>query len=175
MQPVLFTTTLLLGLALSLPTAAGASWWGGGDDRRVIDLELGYDANTVITVAGRLVALPEDGSHPQVQVELEAVGGRVIVVLGPRSYWTEHGIKLRVGDEVTARGSKAQGNDGRIYLLAQMISESGRGQEVTLRSLSGKPVWAGGGMGAHLGRSAGRMGQLCQPPAMRMGGGRMGR
>jgi len=173
MQPANFTISLLLGLALFLPMSAAASWWGGGDDRRV-DLELGYDANTVTTVAGRIVAVQNDATHPQIQAELEAAGGRYIVVLGPRSYWAEHGIDLRIGDEVTVRGSKAQGKDGGIYILAQTVSESSRGQEVTLRSDTGKPVWAGNGMGAQMGRNGGRPGLLGQHPSMRMGGGMMG-
>jgi len=175
MHPANFTISLLLGLALFLPLSAEASWWGGGDDRRELNLELGYDANTVITVNGRIVAIPSDVTHSQVQAEVETAAGRLLVVLGPRSYWAEHGIDLRVGDEVTVRGSKAQGKDGNIYLLAQTVNETTRGQEVTLRSDAGQPVWAATGMGTHSGRGIGRPNQSCPQPAMRMGGGRMGR
>lgn len=174
MHPANFIISLLLGLAFCLPMPAEASWWGGGEDRRDLNLELGYDANTVITVNGRIVAIPSDVNHSQAQAEVESAGVRIIVVFGPRSYWSEHGIDLRVGDEVTVKGSKAQGKDGGIYLLAQTVSDGTQGHKVTLRSEAGKPVWAGNGLGAHLGRNAGRANQFGPHSAMRMGGGHMG-
>lgn len=173
MHSAIVTITLLLGLSLLPPISAQASWWGGGDDRRDLNLELGYDANTVITVSGRIVTLPEP-AQSQLQAVIEANSGRINVVLGPRGYWQEHGFELKIGDEVKVRGSKAQGKDGKIYLLAQTVSESSRGQEVALRSDGGKPVWDSNSMGSHMVRNTGRVGHLAQQPAMRMGGGGMG-
>ncbi|MDD2502081.1 MAG: hypothetical protein PHN92_14850, partial [Geobacter sp.] len=56
------------------------------------------------------------------------------------------------GDSVTVRGSKAQGKDGRSYLLAQWISSPSGGQ-LMLRNEAGRPVWSGGFRGGQQGPS----------------------
>lgn len=167
------TISLFLALLLQLPLAARAAWWGGGDAQGELNLDFGYDANTVITVSGRVVALYLDGPEPRALVAIEAGDGMVSVVLGPRNYWAEHGIALKIGDQVTVRGSKAQGKDGVVYLLAQWFRQDSRGEEIALRNESGQPVWAGFGnrAGQHLNRST----PLRQRSPGRVGGGRMGR
>jgi len=173
MRGTFITIISLLALALLLPLPARASWWGWGGDQgnRGLDVE-GYDANTVTTMEGRITAIHTD-DKPQVRIDLETSEGSIVVLLGPSDYWAEHGIKLTVGKRVTVRGSKAQGERGVVYLLAQKIGEEGGGREVALRSDSGNPAWSGGGnMGGYGGGPAG---QLRQHTPSRMGGGRMGR
>jgi hypothetical protein len=172
MRPALINITILLAAILILPLSAQGSWWGGGADRDELDLDSGYDVNTVTTVRGRITALSLDGPQPQAQVELAAGAGSVTVVLGPRSYWSEHGIALRLDDQVTVRGSKAQGRGGVVYLLAQRLSVESRGQEIALRNESGRPVWAAAGRrtGPHANRPS-----PSRPSPGRIGGGRMGR
>ncbi|NTV15070.1 MAG: DNA-binding protein [Desulfobulbaceae bacterium] len=166
--------SLFLALLCQFPNVAQAAWWNtevaepGG-----LDLESGYDANTVTTLSGRITALHLAGPQPQAQVEIVAAEGPVMVVFGPRSYWDEHGLVLEIGDRLTVRGSKAQGRDGVIYLLAQWLSEESRGQELTLRSESGKPAWAGAGN--RNGQAGSHGGALRQRGPGRIGGGRMGR
>ena len=165
--------SLFLALLLHLPQPAQASWWNRAVDQDGLDLESGYDANTVTTLNGKITALSLDGPRPQAQVEIETGEGAVTVVLGPREYWAEHGMELKIGDLLTVRGSKAQGQDGVVYLMAQWLSEESRGQEVALRSDSGKPAWAGSG--SRFGQTGSRPGQLRQHQSGRIGGGRMGR
>lgn len=69
----------------------------------------------------------------------------MMVVLGPQRYWAEQGMPLKVGDKVAVCGSKAQGQDGVIYILAQKITEISQGVVVILRNESGHPNWADGG------------------------------
>jgi len=171
MKGAIFSIILVLTLALSAPPPVHASWWGwGGDnDRQELDLE-GYDANTVVTMSGRITAI-SSAKEQQVRLDLETAKGRFVAILGPRDFWEAHGIQLQVGDRVTVRGSKAQGGNGVVYLLAQKISiENGR--EVALRSDSGRPAWSGAGRG---GFGGGAGGQLRQHAPSHMGGGRMGR
>ncbi|NTV14628.1 MAG: hypothetical protein HGA96_11975 [Desulfobulbaceae bacterium] len=167
------TISLLLVLLSQLPQSAQASWWNSSDDRGGLDLASGYDANTVTTLSGKITARYLDGPHPQAQVEIDAGEGSITVVLGPRNYWAEHGVALEIGDRLTVRGSKAQGKDGVVYLLAQWISEESRGQQVAIRSETGQPAWAGSGNRS--GPTGGRSGALRQHGAGRIGGGRMGR
>ena len=174
MRPALLTIILVVALALSMPHPVHAKWWGwgGGESQGELNLDSGYDANTVTTVEGRITAIHTD-DKPQVRVDLETSDRRIVVLLGPSNYWAEHGIKLTVGERVTVRGSKAQGEKGVVYLLAQKIGTQGGGQEVALRNDSGQPAWSGGGNRGGFGSGSG--GQQLQRMPSRMGGGRMGR
>jgi hypothetical protein len=171
MKAPFFSIMIVLLLIVSAPPRAAAAWWGwGGDiDQRELDLE-GYDTNTVITVRGRIAAIHSDDSK-QVRVDVETGNRRVVVVLGPRDYWKAHGIKLTIGDRITVRGSKAQGKNGVVFLLAQKISEESRGQEVAIRSDTGRPAWSS--ESSRVGFGGGPGGQMHQNSPGRMGGGRM--
>lgn len=164
---------LLLALAFLGPVSAHASWWNGDADKRDLNLDSGYDVNTVSTVSGKVVAIYLDGPQPHALVALEAGEGLFSVVLGPRDYWAKNGIDLKIGDRVTVRGSKAQGEDGVVFIFAQWLSEDSLGQKAVLRSESGRPVWAGGGN--RFGQQGSRPSQLRQHSPGRSGGGRMGR
>ena len=159
------TTIYLLALFLSFPCAAHAFWGSGGDNQSGLNLETGYDTNTVTTMTGRIVSVLTGADRHTAQIELQSNGTRSVVILGPQRYWAEHGIAVKNGDDVTVRGSKAQGKDGVVYILAQEITDTSQNKSALLRNESGRPAWAGG-MGT------GRMRQ--QSPG-RMGGGRMGR
>ncbi len=95
----------------------------------------------------------------------------MIICLGPQRYWVDQGMPLKEGDKVTVRGSKAQGQDGVIYILAQKITEIDQGVAVVLRDESGHPNWAGGRMrsGSEVGGGGGGSGRG------RSDGGRGGR
>lgn len=166
--------TLFLAFVVQLPQAAYASWWNGNSDGCGLDLESGYDTNTVTTISGTITALHLDGPRPQALVEMAAGEGPVTVVFGPRTYWAEHGIPLEVGEQLTVRGSKAQGGDGVVYVLAQWLSQERLGRQLALRSETGKPVWSGSG-GRWAGQAGGRLGTPHPNGPGRMGVGRMGR
>lgn len=146
MKPVKKIIPLLALLSLLLPAAAQA-FWGNSDNQSGLNLESGYDVNTVATVTGRVVAMTAGDERHNVQCEVENNGARTVVVLGPQRYWAEHGIAVKIGDDVTVRGSKAQGKDGVVYFLAQKITDSSQNSSVALRNESGRPAWAGKGMG----------------------------
>jgi len=76
----------------------------------------------------------------------------MMVVLCPQRYWAEQGMPLKVGDKVAVCGSKAQGQDGVMYILAQKITETSQGVAVILRDESGHPNWSGEGGGNGNGR-----------------------
>jgi len=175
MNPIKITICLLTSFIISSSVAAHAFWGIGDDKPSGLNLETGYDANTVVTLAGRVVSLNSGDEHGNARLELASGDVRIVVILGPQGYWAEHGIALKSGDSVIVRGSKAQGIDGVVYLLAQKITETSLNTSVTLRDDSGRPVWSGGGTGKNYMRNVSRPAQMRQQTPGRMGGGRMGR
>jgi hypothetical protein len=153
---------------------ASHAFWGSGDNQNGLNLESGYDANTVTSITGRIVSIQAGEDRRTAQLEIESGGVRSVVVLGPQRYWSEHGINLKTGDDVTVRGSKAQGSDGVVYILTQKITDTTQKTTVTLRSESGRPSWAAGGMGNSPGQMNTRPSPMRQQSPGRMGGGRMG-
>lgn len=146
------TITLLLTLILSLPFPALAFWGRGGDNQPALNLTSGYDANTVTTVTGRILSLRTTEDLPSLQIEVASGGGSLVICTGPQHYWVENGIPLDPGDEITVRGSKAQGNDGTLYLIAQKITNTTQNVSVVFRDESGRPAWAGKGRRRNQGR-----------------------
>lgn len=141
-------------VVVMLQRPAEAFWgFGSGNEGGTsgLDLVQGYDRNTVVTAVGRVAATPDLTADP-VTVELLAGSERFVVVLGPRWYLQDDHLDWKAGDSVTVRGSKAQGKDGRSYLLAQWISSPSGGQ-LMLRSEAGRPAWSGGFRGGQQGPS----------------------
>lgn len=144
-----------------------AGFWFGSDDggKSGLDFNRGYDVNTVIAVTGRVVSLPQAGEQGQMVVEVRAGSETVAVTLGPKSFWEKKEFALRLDDEVIAKGSKAQGKDGRHYLLTQRLTNKTTSAQIDLRNDKGVPGWLGRSAG---GSMSGRPGGM-----MRGGGGMM--
>jgi len=135
-------------VVVMLHSPAEAFWgFGSGRDGAASGLNLveGYDRNTVTTLTGRVAATPDPAADP-VTIELSVGSERLVVVLGPRWYLQDDTLDWKTGESITVRGSRAQGKDGRTYLLAQWISGSSGGQLV-LRNDAGRPGWSGGSRG----------------------------
>ncbi|MBA3014543.1 MAG: hypothetical protein KKD63_01860 [Proteobacteria bacterium] len=156
MKQTIITISLLLTLGLSQPLQAFAFWGIDKDSHKTLNLKSGYDINTVITVKGHIINIQADDDRPSLQIELETDGASIFISTGPPHYWQEHGIPLSTGDEITVRGSKAQENDGAIYIIAQEITNTTQHASVTLRDESGRPAWAGKGRRQNQGQSRNR-------------------
>lgn len=148
------------------------AFWGFGDtrgaDKSGLDLERGYDRNTVVKVSGSVAVTPRPLAGGLVVVELNIQNERMIVVLGPAWYLQDDNLDWKIGDRVSVRGSLAQGKDGRTYLLSQQVSVPG-GATIELRDENGNPSWSGGLRGGQQGGGSG--GQIQRGGA----GGRRGR
>ena len=140
------TLFALLTFLLAFPLTAQAFWGIERDNDPSLNLESGYDVNTVTTVTGQVLSLQSGVDRRNLQLEIEEDGVRMIVVLGPQRYWLDQAVPLTVGGHIMVRGSKAQGQDGVIYILAQELTETSLGIVVRLRDQSGRPNWAGGRM-----------------------------
>lgn len=151
-RPLICIAAVMVLILLQSPANA---FWGFGGSKESgasgLDLVQGYDRNTVVTATGH-VAVPPDASADPVTIDLVAGSERFVVVLGPRWYLQDDHLDWKAGDSVTVRGSKAQGKDGRSYLLAQWISSPSGGQLV-LRNEAGRPAWSGGFRGGQQGPS----------------------
>lgn len=165
---------MLLALTLAAPDHAEAFWGFGGDrasGRNGLDFDQGYDVNTVTTVTGRALAVPHAGDGNNVIVEVASGTEIVNLCVGPGAFWEKHGIRISKNDVINAKGSKAQGKDGKTYLLVQWVTDQATGAQAVLRDDNGKPAWRGardtfrtehsparsGGMGGRMMRGGGGM------------------
>lgn len=170
-----FAITLLAILLSWLAAgAACAGFFGFGSDDRGktgLDFNRGYDRNTVVTVTGRVTSPPHRGESGQYLVGIQSGSESLTLAVGPEAFWEKSGIPIRLNDELTAKGSKAQGEDGRLYLLTQKVANRSTGSQLELRTEKGEPAWSGRGGAAGSGRlseGAGVRG------GMMRGGGMMG-
>lgn len=154
---------------------ASAGFFGFGSDEKGksgLDFNRGYDVNTVGTVSGRVTALPRAVENEHYLIEIDSGSGAVNVSVGPGSFWQKKGIPIRLNDEISAKGARAQGQDGKTYLLTQKLVNRTTGNELGLRSESGEPVWSGKNAGGAGMRS--QDGQRFQGGGFMRGGGMMG-
>ena len=165
---------ILIAAAALLLVLGGTAdaFWGFGDsgqqDKSGLDLEQGYDRNTVVKISGPVAVPPRPLAGGLIAVDLNLPGEQIVVVLGPAWYLQDDNLDWKIGDQVTVRGSLAQGKDGRAYLLSQQITTPG-GTTIELRGQNGRPSWSGGFRGGQQGGGAG--GQVQRGGA----GGRRGR
>ena len=164
---------LIVAAALLLALGGTAdAFWGFGDsgdlNRSGLDLEQGYDRNTVVKISGPVAVPPRPLAGGLIAFDLKLPGEQMVVVLGPAWYLQDDTLDWKVGDQVTVRGSRAQGKDGRTYLLSQRVSAPG-GATIELRGENGSPSWSSGLRGGQLGGGSG--GQVQRSGA----GGRRGR
>lgn len=158
---------LLIAMLIILTTICherAEAFWGFGDDRNVgksgLDLERGYDINTVTTVTGRVVSILNPGERDNVMIEINSVNETVTLCVGPALYWDKHGIRINHNDIIEATGSKAQGKDGKIFLLTQKITNQTTGARAVPRSDKGDPAWMGkNSSNTRTERSSGRVGR----------------
>ncbi len=108
-----------------------------------LDFTKGYDINTVTTVKGRVVSLPQPREHEPTIIEISTGKEKLYVYVGPASFWEKRGIPVHVNDEVSVKGSKAQGRDGKAYLLTQSLTNRTTGAKLELRNDKGEPAWTG--------------------------------
>jgi hypothetical protein len=168
----LFILIAAAALLLGLGGTADA-FWGFGDSRQQdksgLDLELGYDRNTVVKISGSVAVPPRPLPGGLIAVDLNIQGEQIVAVLGPAWYLQDDNLDWKIGDQATVRGSLAQGKDGRTYLLSQQISVTG-GATIELRDIKGSPSWSGGLRGGRPGNASG--GQIQRGGSA---GGRRGR
>jgi hypothetical protein len=170
---ICMSVLLLNGFLLS---AAFAGFFGSDDTGKSgLDFTSGYDINTVSTKSGRVVSLPHVGEKENVIVEIKSGNETLNICVGPGSYWEKKGIAINLNDELSVKGSKAQGKDGKSYILAQKLVNRTTGTQVELRSEKGEPSWSGRGMDSM--RSERPVGNMRNQGGsmMRSGGGMMRR
>lgn len=121
------------------------AFWGSdaGDAGSGLNVADGFDVNTIVTVTGTVVSLPErKGQEQHAVMTVAAPQGNVSVVLGPWWYWETVKTAIAGNQVLTVTGSMAQGKDGVLYLFAQRLENRTSGESLTLRSETGKPLWS---------------------------------
>jgi|GEM_PF-568736 len=124
-----------------------AGFWSSDDKGKSgLDFNRGYDLDTVSTVTGRVTSAPRSGEKENVFVEIKKANETLNISVGPAAYWEKKGIAIRANDELVVKGSRAQGQDGKSYVLAQKLVNRTTGAQVDLRGEKGEPAWSGRGM-----------------------------
>ncbi len=133
----LFLNCFLLGTAF-------AGFFGSDDKGKSgLDFITGYDINTVRTMSGTVVSVPHSGERECIVLEIKIGTQSHTVFLGPGVFWEKNGIAINVKDDLSVKGSKAQGKDGVSYVLAQKLINKSTGTHVDLRNDNGDPLWSG--------------------------------
>ena len=120
-----------------------AGFFGSDEGKSGLDFNGGYDTNTVSTMSGRVTSLPHAGEKNDVVVAIKSGSETLNISVGPGSYWEKKGIAISENDELSVKGSKAQGKDGKSYVLAQKLVNRTTGAQVDLRNDKGEPAWSG--------------------------------
>ncbi len=104
----------------------------------------GFDQNTVGEVHGKAKGLfiPESGP---VRFYLSSKKETYTVIVSPRWYWEDLGVKISDGEEISVLGSKTLGRDGKLYIIAQEIRLVESGKTIVIRNNNGSPLWKGAG------------------------------
>jgi hypothetical protein len=143
-----FSPRLLVISALLNLIVAGTvhAWFFGGDDKGKsgLDFNQGYDMNSVTTMTGRVVSPPHAGDAGHVVIVIQSGTDMVHLVVGPTQFWKKNGIPVSFNDNITVKGARAQGDDGRLYLLAQKINNLSTGKRTSVRDDLGMPAWSAG-------------------------------
>lgn len=154
--------------------AFGFSFGGDGTGKSGLDFNKAYDVNTVTTISGRVVSLPRIVEQEHTTVEVNTGRETITLTLGPKSFWENQKIPLRLNDQISAKGSKAQGKDGKTYLITQKLTNQTNGSQLVLRNDKGASAWSGWGAGGGMSdRPGGGMGMGNGGGGMMRGGGGM--
>jgi hypothetical protein len=151
MKPGRFSIICIRALLLNclLFGTAFAGFFGSDDKGKSgLDFNGGYDINTVTTISGRVISLPHSAGKENVIVEIKSGSETLNVSVGPGSFWEKKGIAINVNDDISVKGSKAQGHDGKTYVLSQKIVNKTTGAQIDLRNDQGEPSWSGRNTGS---------------------------
>lgn len=151
MKPGRFSLICIRALLLNclLFGTAFAGFFGSDDKGKSgLDFNGGYDINTVTTMSGRVISLPHSAGKENVIVEIKSGSETLNISVGPGSFWEKKGIAINVNDDISVKGSKAQGHDGKTYVLSQKIVNKTTGAQVDLRNDQGEPSWSGRNTGS---------------------------
>lgn len=167
---------ILCAITLSCGQAgtAHAGFFGSDQQKSGLDFNAGYDINTVSTVSGRVISLPHPTEKDSVMVGIQSGHETWNISVGPGSHWEKNGIAIDLSDELSVKGSRAQGKDGKSYLLAQKLVNRTSGAQLELRNDKGEAAW-GSGRSLHQTRPEGAVGGMRNQGGgmLRSGGGMM--
>lgn len=133
---------------ISFWNGESSAFWGSNstDSASGLNVSAGFDVNTITTVTGTVMTLPEGrGREQHALMSVSTQKGDLTVILGPSWHWEKQTITFAINQDVTVTGSLAQGKDGSLYLFAQRVENRSNRETVTLRSESGKPFWSRSG------------------------------
>jgi hypothetical protein len=129
---------LLTTAALVVPVHAAAEGWSGSSAGP------GFDPNTVIQVAGKVIQMDITTRRGPSTLRLETPTETFTVMLGPGWYLAEVHADIRIGDRLAVEGSKMMDRGGNLHLIASRILNERTGAVLELRDDMGHPRWMAG-------------------------------
>jgi len=134
-SPLVCLLGLLTAAALAVPAHAEAQgWWGSSAGP-------GFDPNTVIHVAGKVIQMDITSRRGPSTLRLEIPTETFTVMLGPGWYLAELHADIRIGDRLAVEGSKMMDRGGNLHLIASRLVNERSGVVLELRDDMGRPRW----------------------------------
>lgn len=153
-----FTPLFLILALLVLSPSLAFSFWGFGETegKSGLNLDQGYDLNTVSTIRGKVVFSTADEKGGPVTIVISRGSETINAIAAPPWYWSDRGIAIKPHDEISVLGAMAQGKDGDMYIISRTITNHSTGDSIILRTEGGRPFWKGGQGSASHGAGSGQ-------------------
>jgi len=142
----LLAVTSLLGFWAIPSTYAqgGPQWRGGGGWGSGSQYNRLYDAKTVETISGEVVAVesiaPVNGMTAGMHVQVKTEKGTISVHLGPAWFLENQDLKIEPKDQIEVKGSRVS-YEGKPAIIAAEVTKDD--SVLKLRDATGVPVWSG--------------------------------
>lgn len=141
----IFAVMALLGVIVvpSVYSQGGPQWRGGGGWGAGSQYNRLYDAKTVETISGEVIAMeyidPGKGASKGMHMTLKTEKETVSVHLGPAWFIENQDMKIEPKDKVEIKGSRVK-YEGKPAIIAAEVNKDD--SVLKLREKNGAPVWA---------------------------------
>lgn len=127
---------ILLSLLLCPGFVHAQGWWWGSR------IDSGYDVKAVLDVRGAVTAVSSLEQSGPVSLILRVESGQYTVMLAPPRYLKRQGFRVERGDGLMIRGSRMLDGQGRVYIVAAVVTNEKTGEQIRLRDEGGLPLWS---------------------------------
>jgi hypothetical protein len=104
------------------------------------DLSEGYDENTEIRIAGKIIDVLHDRPGPVV-IKLQYKAKVYDIITAPPWYLMQEGIVFQVGKDLEILGAKYISNQGTVSIISREIRDPLTGKTYVFRDKTCRPHW----------------------------------
>lgn len=135
---LVFFVTTQVGAQMSRNCCSSSGWGAVGKYQQI------YDPTTEETITGQILKIkhraPMRGMGVGVLLVLKVEDKIHDVHIGPKWFLDKQDVQLKKDETVEILGSKIKFESSEVFIAKQITTKNG---VLTLRGLSGRPVWAG--------------------------------